>query len=136
MSEKAGKDLVLEIDTGGGSYSVLGGLQTKEYALSNEEIDVTNHGSNQWKKVLGGAGIRSMAFSGSGVHNGGATLNQAEDACKDGTLLNYRVSDNDSGRTYTGPFKTTEFSRSAEHSGSQDFSISLVSADEITIGSV
>jgi TP901-1 family phage major tail protein len=134
MAELAGKDLLLQIDTGGGSYSTLGGLQAKEYTITNEEIDVTNHGSNQWKTVLDGAGVRSMSISGSGVHNDGATLDQAEDACKNGTLTNFRIDDSaGGGRTYTGSFKVTEFGRSAEHNGAQEFSISLVSAGEITI---
>lgn len=133
MAEKGGKDLLLKVDTGGGSYSTLGGLRAKEYSFSNEEIDVTNHGSNQYKEVLDAAGIKSMSISGSGVHDGSTTINTVEDALLSGTLTNFQIVDDDSGRTYQAAFKVTEFSRSGEYNGAQEYSLSIVSSGTITV---
>ena len=136
MSEKAGKLLLLQLDTtGSGNYVTIGGLKTKEYSLSNEEIDVTNHGSSEWKTCLSGAGLKRMEVSGSGVHNGDAsTLNALEDAVLDGTLKTMKVTDTDtSGRSYVASFKITEFSRTAEFNGAQEYSLSMVSSGAVTV---
>jgi len=134
MAEKAGKMLLLQLDVGGGSYSTIGGLKTKEYSFSNEEIDVTNHGSNEWKTILDGAGTKQMEVSGSGVHNGdSSTLDALEDAVLDGTLVTLKVYDSDSGRSYSGSFKVTEFSRTGSFDGAQEYSLSAKSSGEVTV---
>jgi predicted secreted protein len=127
MAEKGGKDLLLKY---GGT--TLGGLRATEYTITNEEIEVTNHGSNQYKEVLDGAGIRSMTVSGSGIHDGdAATLDAVEDLCIAGTLGTFTVVDPD--RTYSASFKVTEFGRSGEYNGAQEYSISLQSSGTVTI---
>lgn len=131
--EKAGKDLLLKIDTGGSTFVNMGALQAKTYTFNNEEIDVTNHDSDQWKTLLA-AGIRSMAISGNGIHNGSvSTLNAAEDACKDGTLTAFQIVDADSGRTYEATFKVISFERSGEHNGAQTYTLSLSSTGAVVV---
>lgn len=132
--EKAGKDFLLKIDTGGATYVTMGGLQAKSFTLNNEEIDVTNHDSSQWKTLLDGAGIRSMTVAGNGIHNGSAsTLNKAEDNCMSGTLTNFQVVDANSGRTYTAAFKIVSWERGGEHNGAQTYAISLASSGAVTV---
>lgn len=134
MAEKAGKDFYLKVDTGGGSYSTCGGLRSSSMTINNTEIDVTNHGSNQYRTLLDGAGIRSMDISGSGIHTGdAATLDLIDDNCMAGTLTNFQIVDNDSGRTYQASFKITSFERAGEYNGAQEYSLSLMSSGSITV---
>lgn len=132
--EKGGKDLLLKVDTGGGSFSTLGGLRSKSMSMNNEAIDVTNHGSNQKREILDGAGIFSMSVSGSGIHNGDAsTLNLVDDNCVSGTLTDFQIVDSDSGRTYEATFKITTFERTGEYNGEQTYSVSLESSGSVTV---
>lgn len=131
--ERGGKDFLLEVDTGGGSYTMLGALKANSMSLNNEEIDITSKGSNQWKELLDGAGIRSVSISGSGVYDAESPINLVEDNCKDGVLTNFRIRDAAAGgRTRTGLFKITSFELSGEHNGATTYSISLSSSGEVT----
>lgn len=133
--EKGGKDFLLKVDTtGSGSYSTIGGLQSASMSINNEAIEVTNHGSNQYREILDGAGIRSISLSGSGIHNGdNSTLNTIDDNCLSGTLTNFQIVDDDSGRTYQGAFKIVTFERAGEYNAAQTFSITLESSGSLTV---
>jgi len=130
--EKSGKNFLLKVDVGGGTYETLGGLQSKSYSLSADGIDVTNHESNQDQTFLDQAGVLSMSVSGSGVHNGNANLNTVEDACLNQSLTSFQLID-DSGRTYTADMKVTSFERTGDHSGAQTYSVSLDSSGGVTV---
>lgn len=129
---KAGKDFLLKVNTEASTYVTLGGLRSAEFELTREAIDVTNHGSNQNKESLSGAGIKSMSLSGSGVFEDGATYDVVEDAYFDQTHLNFQIVDADSGKTYQGAFAVTSLSRTGAFDGAQEFSISLESSGAIT----
>ncbi len=129
---KAGKDFLLKVAVAG-VQTTLGGLQAKSMTINNEEIDITNHGSNQWKEVLDGAGVRSLAVSGSGVHDDSAPLKTVEDAAFDGTLLTFQLIDvATGGKSYTFSAKVTSFEHSGEHNAAHTYSISIVSSGEVT----
>jgi len=137
MPAQAGKNLLLKVETpsGSGSFSTLGGLRTKTYTWNNEAIDVTNHGSNEDRELLDGAGIKSMSIAGSGVHTGDdATLDRMEDALRTGTLTLFQIVDASSGgRTYQGYFKVTSFERAADYNAEQTYSVALESSGAITV---
>ena len=137
MGVSAGRDLLLKYETtlGGGSYSTLGGLQAKTFTLESSVIEITNHGSNEYREILDGAGVKSMKVSGSGIYNAdSATLENLETAMMSGTMRNFHVIDTStSGRTYQALFKIASFERGGEHNGAQNYSISLESSGTITI---
>lgn len=131
--EKGGKNLLLKIDNGAGTYTTLGGLRSKSMTLNAEAIDVTNHGSNEWKELLDGAGVKSMSISGSGVFNTSTTLSQAITDWAAQTLRNFQIVDADSGLTFQGAFKITSMERAGEYNGEQTWSMSMESSGTITI---
>lgn len=134
MAEKGGKDFLLKVDTGGSTFVTVGGLRSTTMTMNAEAIDVTNHGSNQNRLLLDGAGIYSMSVSGSGVHDGdGATLNLIDDNCQSQTLTPFQVVDDDSGRTYEASFKITSFERAGDYNNEQTYSISLESSGAVTV---
>jgi TP901-1 family phage major tail protein len=137
MSAQAGKNFLLKVETpaGAGTYSTIGGLRTKSLTWNNAAIEVTNHGSNESRELLDGAGVHSMNVAGGGVHTGdAATLNKIEDAVRTGTMLNFQLVDASAGgRTYTGLFKVTSFVRSGEYSGEQTYTLALESSGAITV---
>lgn len=133
--EKGGKDFLLKIETAAspGTYTVLGGLRSKSMTINNDAIDSTNHGSNQWKEILDGAGIRSMSLSGSGIFNTSTTLSQALADMLAGTLRNFQIVDDAGGDTFTGLFKITSLERAGEYNGEQTWSLSMESSGEIVV---
>lgn len=136
MSGNAGKDLLLKVEDspGAGTYTTLGGLRSKTFEMSATVIESTNHGSNQYKEILDGAGIRAFTMSGEGIYNSAATLTLVETACLDQTLTRFQIVDATSGgRTYTGLFKIASVSREASFDAEQTYSISLESSGSITI---
>jgi len=132
--EKGGKDFLLKVDTGGATFVTVGGLRSTGFTQASEMIDVTNHGSNQERTLLAGAGIKSRSISGSGIHNGdGATLNLIDDLADSQALNDFQVVDADSGRTYQASFKVTSFERTGDYNNEQGYSISLESSGPLTI---
>lgn len=134
MSASGGKDLLLQYNTTGSTYVTVGGLRTKSMTLNNEPIDVTNHGSNQFREILASAGIRSLSMSGSGVYTGdSATLQAIEAAALAGTLVSFQMVDDNNSRTYEADFKVVSFEWSGEYNTEMTYSISLESSGTITV---
>jgi TP901-1 family phage major tail protein len=131
--ELKGFDYLCKIGDGGGPevFTTLGGLQTKSMTLNNEAIEITNHGSNEWKEILPAAGVRSMSVSAEGVFNDHTTLNQARADMIAGTLRNFQLVDG-SASTMTAAFKITELSQSGEHNAEHRWSLSLESSGVVT----
>lgn len=134
MSATGGKDLLLKYNNTGSTYTTVSGLQAKTFTLNNEPIDVTNHGSNQYRELLDGAGIRSMSISGSGIWTGDSTtLTAMVTAARDGTLKNFQIVDDNNTITYQGSFKITSFELTGEYNGAATYSFSFESSGALTI---
>jgi len=131
--EKGGKDLLLKINTTGSTYVTVAGLRSKGFTFSADGIDVTNHGSNQNREFLDGAGIFSMSVTGSGVFKNDTTLNTIKTAVMAQTLTNFQIVDDNSGDTYQAAFKITSFERSGEYNGEMAWTISLESSGAVTV---
>lgn len=130
----AGKDLLLEVETSPSNYVLVGGLRTKAFTFNGEAIEKTNHGSDQWKELIDGAGIRSMSLSGGGVALNDSTIILIEDNAFSQTLTNFRITDTSAnGRVYTACCKIVSVERSSEYNAEQTYSISLESSGEVTI---
>lgn len=132
--EKGGNDFLLKMDDGSGTFEILGGLQAKTFTVNAEEIDVTNHDSDQWKELLDGKGVRSMTISGNGVSKDAAILNKMEDNCINQTLTDFQIIDDTAnGRTFEAKYKITSFERGGEHNGAMTWSASLSSSGALIV---
>lgn len=130
--EVGGKDLLLKINTTGSTYVTMAGLRSKSYSMNADGIDVTNHGSNQWREYLDTAGIKSMSISGSGVFKSDATLALARTNFGTQTLTNFQIVHDSVSVTLQGAFKITTLEYSGEFNGEQIWTISLESSGAIT----
>jgi len=115
------------------AFTTVGGLRSKTFSFSADGIDVSNHGSNQWKQILDEAGMKSVALSGSGVYTSAANYRAVESAALAGTVTCFLVIEVLTGRIYVGCFKISSFEVGGEYDGDATFSISLDSAAEVTI---
>lgn len=115
------------------AYKNIGGLRTSSFSFAIDEIDVSNHGSNQWKTLKSGAGMRSVEVSGSGVYNNSANYRAMEAAALNNALVSLAFLDLDGGRVYSASFKINSIEASGEYDGEASFSMSANSSGSVTI---
>ena len=95
-----------------------------------ESVDVTHLGSDGWREVLGGAGVRTAAISGSGVFRDATTDARARQIFFDGETPEFQVVIPDFG-TMTGAFQIASIDYAGSHDGEASFEIALVSAGPV-----
>lgn len=113
-------------------FSSIGGLKSKSISFSSEGIDVTNHDSDEFKKLLDSAGIRSLSASASGVANNGTVYMAMKSAAMSNTMKNLAFVNISSGEITSGLFKITSVEESADFDSSGEYSISAESSGEIS----
>ncbi len=133
MAVQNGKDLLIRVDaTGSGTYETLAGLRASRLSFNTESIDVTSvSSSGGWRELLGGAGVKTAALSGSGVFRDEATDERARQIFFDGELPNFQVIIPDFG-TVEGPFQITAIEYAGTHNGEATYEMSMASAGELT----
>lgn len=120
-------NIQIENTLGGGAYTTIGGVRAKSFQINNEEVDITDGDDDTWKKLLEGAGVRSISASFSGFITNQAAFSQAFDKSFGGNIWRYRLNFGNS-RSITCLFQSN-MEATGEHSGAQTFSGSLASAD-------
>lgn len=130
-----GKNLLLKLESTDtpGTFVTIAGLRSKSISINNEEVDSTDHGSNEWKESLDQTGIKSIAISGSGVFKSNAALKAFIQDVIDGKQRNFQVIDAEANITFEGAFKCTSFELAAEYNAEQTYSLSLASTGEVTL---
>ncbi len=133
MSAQKGKDILLKLDeTGGGSFVTVAGLRASRISFNADIVDVTTaESAGRWRELLGGAGVRSAALSGSGIFKDEASDAVIRRVFFDGTHPSFEVAIPDFG-TLTGPFQVTSLEYAGTHDGEATFEVALVSAGALT----
>jgi TP901-1 family phage major tail protein len=74
MAAQAGKDLLVKIDDGTGTFVTVAGLRTRQLTFNADAVDVTDQDSvGRWRELLAGAGARHATISGTGIFKDGAS---------------------------------------------------------------
>lgn len=133
MTVQNGKDLLIKMDmTGDGLFETIAGLRASRISFNAETVDVTNIGSEGgWRELLGGAGVRSAAISGSGVFRDEATDERARAAFFDGATPDFQLVVPDFG-VIEGPFLISALEYSGSFDGEATYEMSMASAGALT----
>ncbi|MEJ8560864.1 phage major tail protein, TP901-1 family [Yoonia sp. GPGPB17] len=133
MAAQNGKDLLVKIDmTGGGMFETAAGLRATRISLNAETVDVTSlESTGGWRELLGGAGVKTAAISGSGVFKDEATDERARQIFFDGETPVFQVIVPGFG-TLEGPFQITSIEYAGSHNGEATYELSLASAGALT----
>lgn len=133
MAAQNGKDLLVKIDmTGGGMFETAAGLRATRISLNAETVDVTSlESTGGWRELLGGAGVKTAAISGSGVFKDEATDERARQIFFDGETPDFQVVVPGFG-TMQGPFQITSIEYAGSHNGEATYELSLASAGALT----
>jgi TP901-1 family phage major tail protein len=132
MAAQKGKDLLLKIDDGTGSFVTVAGMRTQRLALNADTVDVTNADSiGRWRELLAGAGIRRASLAGSGLFKDAASDALVRQAFFDGTIVNWQVIVPSFG-TIAGPFQISALDYRGDHTAEVTFELTLESAGALT----
>jgi TP901-1 family phage major tail protein len=134
MTAQRGRDLLVKIGDGGSpeNFTTVAGLRATTLSFNSTTVDVTNADSaNQWRELLAGAGVKSAAFSGSGVFKDAASDESLRGAFFNQTGPNFQVVIPNFG-TVTGPFQIASLQYEGPYDGEVKLSLSLASAGALT----
>ena len=133
MAAQNGKDLLIKVDlTGDGQFHTMAGLRATRVSFNAEAVDVTSlESEGGWRELLGGAGVRSAAISGSGVFRDGDTDERARQIFFDGETPNFQVIIPDFGRV-EGAFQVTSLEYAGTYNGEATYGMSLASAGALS----
>lgn len=127
MGAQSGKDLLIKLDVNG-SYETLAGLRATRLSFNAEQVDVTSVDSTGgWRELLGGAGVKSAAISGSGVFKDASTDARARSLFFDGGIAQMQVIIPDFGQI-EGAFQITSLEYAGNYNGEATYEIALASA--------
>ncbi len=131
MAALAGKDVLLKIDDGTGVMITIGGLRTRQMTFSADAVDVTDQDSpGRWRELLGGAGARHAAISGSGLFRDGASDEAMRLGFFAGNVVTLAFIVPGYGQ-FKGPFCLTALAYKADHAGAALFDLTAESAGAI-----
>lgn len=131
--EFRGLDFVLQRGNGAAPevFTTIAGLRTKTLTRNAEMIDATSHGSNQFRELLAGAGVKSFSGSFDFVKKDSAVLTGIETDFDAQTLNNYRFVDGN-GDSITSAFKVTQYAETGGHNTEHSGNVTLESSGAIT----
>ncbi len=133
MAVQSGKDLLVKVDlTGDGQFETVAGLRATRISFNAEAVDVTSlESTGGWRELLGGAGVKTAAISGSGVFRDANTDERARQIFFDGEVPAFQVVIPDFG-VVEGPFQITALEYAGSHNGEASYELSLASAGALT----
>ena len=137
MAAQNGKDLLIKLDTtGGGGFETIGGLRATRLSFNAEAVDITNlESTGGWRQLLGGAGVKSAAISGSGVFKDGPTDERARQVFFDGETPTFQVIIPDFG-IVEGAFQITSIEYAGSYNGEATYEIAMASAGALSFTAV
>lgn len=128
MSAQKGKDLLLKLDDGTGTFVTVAGLRTRRLALNADTVDVTDaESAGRWRELLEGAGVKRASVSGTGIFKDQASDATIRQVFFDGLLRNWQIVIPSFG-VVSGLFQITSLDYRGEHSAEVTFDIALESA--------
>ncbi|MEO0772890.1 MAG: phage major tail protein, TP901-1 family [Pseudomonadota bacterium] len=133
MTVQSGKDLLVKIDLdSSGNFETVAGLRATRVNFNAESVDVTSlESSGGWRELLGGAGVKSAAISGSGVFRDELVDERVRQVFFDGETPDFQVVIPDFG-VVEGKFQIASLEYAGNHDGEATYELSLASAGQLT----
>lgn len=114
-------------------FETIGGLRSSTHAFASEAVDISSHGSNQWRQIKDGTGFRTVTFSGEGVYNNSTNFREMETSAYANELVCLAFVDVSGGRVYNGCFKIVSLENTGEYNGEATFSMSAESSGVVAV---
>jgi TP901-1 family phage major tail protein len=128
MSAQKGKDLLLKLDDGTGTFVAVAGLRTRRLSLNADSVDVTDaESTGRWRELLEGAGVKRASLAGTGIFKDAASDAMIRDVFFAGSLRSWQIVVPSFG-IVAGLFQIVSLDYRGEHSAEVTFDIALESA--------
>lgn len=133
MAAEKGRAFVLKIGDGAGPevFTTIAGMRATSLSINNELVDVTTKSSGGWREILGGAGTRAIAVSGSGVFTDSSAEASFQQNIMAAAVSNYQVVF-EGGARFEGPFFAASLEFAGDHNGERTYSLRLESAGVVS----
>ena len=134
MAAQKGKDILIKLGDGGSPevFTTVAGIRTRTLSFNAKTVDATDSDSTgQWRELLAGAGVKSMAVSGSGVFRDASTDALMQAAFFAATTPNWQLVIPAFG-VVAGAFQIAALEYAGQHEGEATFSLSLASAGALS----
>lgn len=136
MPAQKGKDLLLKIDDGSGTFATVAGLRTQRLALNADPVDVTHQESaGRWRELLAGAGVRRASIAGTGIFKDDQSDALVRQTFFAGEIRSWQVVVPSFG-VIAGAFQISSLDYRGEHAGEVTFELALESAGELTFSAL
>lgn len=136
MTAQKGKDLLLKVDDGTGSYVTVAGLRTRRLSLNAGTVDATDSESaGRWRELLGGAGVLRASIAGTGIFKDQASDTLLQQIFFASAIRNWQIVIPDFG-TITGAFQVSALDWRGEYNAEVTFDIALDSAGALTFTAI
>lgn len=134
MAAEKGSAFLLKVTDGAATptYQTVAGLRTTQLSVQGDTIVITNKGSNGWRELLSGGGVRSVSISGAGVFNGSAAETRIRANVLGGIIDDYEVSF-EGGERLRGKFQVTRLDYSGDFNGERSYTLNLESSGAVTL---
>lgn len=132
MAVQNGKDLLIKIDlTSNGNFETIAGLRATRVSFNAESVDITSlESQGGWRELLGGAGVKSAAVSGSGVFRDAASDARTREIFFNGETPDFQIVIPDFG-IVEGAFQVTTIEYGGTHDGEATYEMALSSAGQL-----
>ena len=133
MVAQNGKDLLIKLDMdNAGNFETIAGLRATRISFNAESVDATClNSTGGWRELLGGAGVKSAALSGSGIFKDQTTDERARQIFFDSEVPDFQIIVPDFG-TIEGPFMITSIEYAGTYNGEANYEMSMASAGVLT----
>lgn len=133
MPAERGSAFLLKISDGAvpsASYRTVAGLKTTQLSINGDAVVITNKGSEGWRELLSGAGVRSVSVAASGIFTGSDAELQLRSLALQGELQPYELSF-ESGERMRGRFLVTRLEYAGDFNGERNYTLALESSGPV-----
>lgn len=132
MAAEKGSAFLLKLGDGGSpqTYVTIAGLKTTQLSINGDAVAITNKDSGGWRELLGGAGVRSVSVSASGIFTGSNAEQQLRSMALGGDLASYELSF-ESGERMQGQFLVTRLDYAGDYNGERNYTVNLESSGAV-----
>lgn len=132
MTAQSGRGFLVRIGDGATpeTFATIAGMRATSLVVNSDAVDITNKDSGGWRELLGGAGVRRVAVSGSGVFTDSAAEATLRGKALAGALGTYEIVF-ENGDRLAGTFLVATLDYSGDHNGERTYTLALESSGAI-----
>lgn len=133
MPAERGSAFLLKLGSGRNpvTYTTVAGLKTTQVSINGDAVAITNKGSDGWRDLLSGAGVRSVSVSATGIFTGSTAEIELRGLALGGQLAPYLLTF-ESGERMSAQFLVTKLEYAGDFNGERNYTISLESSGPVT----